>query len=96
MKSQLLVFIMQTTASMCAEPCHPPLLEHDAVHCLWTRAAALIWCELTTDNTRHDIYSSKRLSGTQCGSRELRCELRVISGQLTCALLRGVHAVSSM
>ena len=63
------VSTMQTNASFCAEPCHPPLLERDEVHCLWTRATALIWCELTTDNTRHDIHSSKRLSGTQCGHR---------------------------
>ena len=36
------------------------------------------------DNTRDDMYSAR----TQCGHTELRCELRVISGQLACA-----HAV---
>ena len=61
MKSQLHVFIMQTNASMCAEPCHPPLLEDDEIHCLLTRARALIRCELTTNSTSHDNYSSKRL-----------------------------------
>ena len=89
MRSQFHVSTMQTNASFCEEPCHSPLLERDEVHCLWTRAAVLIWCELTTNNTRDDMFSSR----SQCGHTELRCELRVISGQLACALLRGVHAV---
>ena len=83
------VSTMQTNASLCAARLYSPLLERDEVHCLWTRAAVLIGCELTTNNTREDIFSSRN----QCGHTELRCKLRVTSGQLACALLRRVHAV---